>query len=127
MANSAAQKLSRDEIETALSQFTGSSSFYRHFTNHLVYTEGVHFLAEAAGAYWLIDLIASYQPLAAEDSALREFQLWQLEVHGTRATAICLRDVGDEAFRQEIDFTDFPLPKISLYVENGTLLLQTEH
>lgn len=114
------------EIEAALPQFTGTTAYYRHFTN-LLYTEGVHFLAEAAGAYWLIDLIASWQPKAIKDSSLAEFQLWRLEVEESRAVAICYRDTDDEAFRQVIEFTDFPLREISLYVEGGVLLLPSEH
>ncbi len=58
---------------------------------------------------------------------LRDFQFWKLVVTGTSAVAICYRDIDDEAFRQEIKFTDFPLPEISLYVEGGVLLLPSEH
>ena len=44
-----------------LAQFTGDIERYRHPLNHqVIYTPGVHYLAEQAGAYWLIDAIASY-------------------------------------------------------------------
>ncbi|MDQ3279894.1 MAG: hypothetical protein M3Q69_00610 [Acidobacteriota bacterium] len=114
------------EIQSTLAAFTGTARYYRHFTN-MHYTEGVHFLAEAAGAYWLIDLIASWQSKAMNDSSLAEFQLWKLHVADGRAVAICYRDSDDEAFRQEIDYTDFPLRDVSLYVEGGVLLLPSEH
>ncbi len=119
-------QLTRAEIEFGLLNFTGTEAYYPHFSG-LRYTEGVHFLAEAAGAYWFVDLIASWQSKALEDSELAEFQLWKLVVTGTTAVAICLRDLDDEAFRQEIKYTDFPLPEISLYVEGGVLLLPSEH
>jgi hypothetical protein len=118
--------LGRAEIEFGLRNFIGGETLYPHPLG-LHYTEGVHFLAEAAGALWLIDLIASWQPKAMKDPMLREFQLWKLVVTGTKAAAICLRDLGDEAFRQEVEYTDFPLPEISLYVEGGVLLLPSEH
>lgn len=121
------RRMSAEEIRSVLAQFTGTTCYYRHFTNYLVYTEGVHFLAEGAGAYWLIDLIASWQPKAVRDSSLVEFQLWKLEVEDSRAVAICYRDTDDEAFRQEIEFTDFPLREILLYVEGRVLLLPSEH
>ncbi len=42
-----------------LSQFTGSTEFYRHaFNRAVIYTEGVQYLADNAGAHWLVDAIA---------------------------------------------------------------------
>jgi hypothetical protein len=47
-----------------LAQFTGSECFYRHpIVRVLFYTEGVQFLAEKGGAFWLIDEIAFSQRL----------------------------------------------------------------
>ena len=44
-----------------LRHFTGGVTRYRHGLNRrVIYTEGVQFLAEKAGAYGLIDVIASY-------------------------------------------------------------------
>lgn len=117
----------RTTIESTLAHFGGTENYYRHATGRLVYTDGVRFLAHAARAYWLIDVIASWQVRAQQDLALRDFQLWEVTVTGSRATVTCSRDAGDEAFRQEIPFTDFPLPSISLYVEWGVLLLPSEH
>ena len=45
--------------ESDLSQFIGTENYYRHWTGHGVYTDGVKYLAEKAGAYWLIDAILS--------------------------------------------------------------------
>ena len=39
-----------------LAQFTGSTHFYRHgLVREVLYTEGVEYVAETAGAYWLLD------------------------------------------------------------------------
>jgi hypothetical protein len=43
------------------------------------------------------------------------------------ATAVCSRDSEDEAFRQRIEFTDFPQPYVKLYVEGEVILLPSEH
>ncbi len=43
-------------LEDELEQFYGTEKWYRHFTG-LVYTDGIKYLAENAGAYWLIDLV----------------------------------------------------------------------
>src|SRR5690606_36125280 len=64
MANSQPETprpLAPHELQARLQRFTGSETFYTHFTGRLIYTEGVQYLAEHAGAYWLIDAIASWQ------------------------------------------------------------------
>lgn len=115
------------ELRAALQQFTGTTQYHRH-PSGILYTDGVKFLAENAGAYWLIDVIASWQPKALRDAWLREFQLWEVFVYPNRtARAVCSRDSEEEAFRQEIASTDFPLNYVKLYVESGVILIPTEH
>ena len=53
--------LTPEQLREQLATFTGSELFYVHPLNRkVVYTEGVRFLAQAAGAFWLIDAMASY-------------------------------------------------------------------
>jgi hypothetical protein len=116
------------ELRAALRSFSGTEEYHAHWSRMLVFTDGVKFLAETATAYWLIDAIASWQPRAQGDAWLREFQLWELFVSEDRkALLVCSRDSEDEAFRQEIEFTDFPLDSMRLYVEGNVLLLPSEH
>jgi hypothetical protein len=113
-----------------LAQFTGTAEWYTHPLTGLLYTDGVQFLAERGGAYWLIDAIASWQndPLVRNDTMLQEIQFWTLTVRlDSSAVLRCERDTGDVALTQKIEFTDFPLESIKLYVENGVLLLPSEH
>ena len=119
--------MNRAELESQLPHFTGSDEFHKHSTG-LVFTDGVKFIADHAGAYWLIDLIASWQKRARKDRMLRDFQIWELRVDlkARTADAICFRDANDEAFRQAIPLTDFPLPSITLYLESDVLCLPTE-
>src|SRR5438105_5410898 len=119
--------MEQNALRAELRQFTGSEEFYRHFTNVIIYTEGVKFLAERARLYWLIDLIASLQTRALKDRALREFQLWELRIANGKAVLVCLRDSDDPAFRVPLKFADSALDYVRLYVENGTLLLPSEH
>ena len=114
-------------IRASLQQFTGTTQYFRHWSG-MRFTDGVQFLAESAQAYWLIDVVASWQPEALRDSSLQEFQLWELFVKPDRtATIVCSRDSEDEAFRQEIEHTDFPLDYVKLYVQGGVALLPSEH
>jgi hypothetical protein len=42
-----------------LSQFTGSEQWYRHgLVRDVLFTDGAKYVADAGGAYWLIDKIA---------------------------------------------------------------------
>ncbi len=63
-------------LEDELEQFHGTEKWYRHFTG-LVYTDGIKYLAENAGAYWLIDLVGAYQPYLRKVP----FQVWNLTVN----------------------------------------------
>ena len=45
-----------------LRQFTGDLERYRTPNRSVIYTPGIAYLAEHAGAYWLIDAIASCSP-----------------------------------------------------------------
>lgn len=117
--------------ESDLTQFCGSSEFFQHWTKRLIYTEGVHFMAEHGRAYWLIDAVASYQPdkRIASRPDLVDFQLWELAVAEDKSAVLAMRgDSGQPAvITQEIPFTDFPLEQIKFYVCNGTLMLPSEY
>lgn len=108
-----------------LAQFTGSETVYRHsIARQILYTEGVQFLAERAGAYWLLDEIALNQ--ARPEIAAEDFQLWTLTVTGSRAQLRCEDGNDNVVYAKDIDYTDFPLPTIKIYVANRTILLPTE-
>ena len=115
----------------ALAQFTGTENWYRHsLGRQFLYTDGVKYVAEEAGAYWLIDAIISYQydPRIKNNQGLQEFQLWKLEVKEDRSAILVCEDGNDVVIlTQEIPFTDFPLSKISFYLESKVLLLPSEH
>jgi len=119
--------MDRAQIEAQLPYFTGTDNWYKHQSG-LLYTDGVKFIADHAGAYWLIDLIASYQKRCRKDRMLRQFQIWILGVERDyhRGCVSCLRDTDNLAFQQTIPFTDFPLPEITFYLENEVLCLPSE-
>jgi hypothetical protein len=115
-----------ETLEAELALFTGTTRYYRHWLG-IHYTDGIHYLAERAGAYWLIDAIASWQPTVR--AVEEEFQLWELTVdENNRASLTARSDTGTPAIiEQKIDYTDFPLKSLTLYLENGVLLLPSEH
>lgn len=134
------------QIRQTLSHYYSAAEYFRHWSG-LVYTDGVKYLADSCGAHWLIDLVASYQPRP------EPFQIWRLtmlpEEEGEPMAIVEMgedtnRDgrlvywrnerVGDlshatvgPAIRQMIEYTDFPLSEgITLYYENGVLMLRSE-
>lgn len=112
-------------LQTEIRQFTGTENWYQHMTRRITYTDGVKFVAEKYGAYWLIDAIASYQPVTGP--GMSDFQLWELKVDDSTAILTCRADSDQPiAIKQKIAYTDFP-ETIILYVESRVLLLPSEH
>jgi hypothetical protein len=110
-----------------LAHFTGTEQIYRHgLVCHINYTDGVQHVAEAGEAYWLIDKIACLQ---LEPTFVKvEFQLWRLSVSDDLSAELtCSDGNATEIHRERIDYTDFPLPEIKLYVANRTILLPSEY
>ena len=113
--------------ESDLRQFTGTEQWYRHgLVRTVLYTDGAKHVADAGGAYWLLDEIALAQrfikPVAAEP-----FQLWRLTVTDNRAVLACEDGNGKCVFSKNIPFTDFPLAEITLYFTDNTILLPSEY
>ena len=106
-----------------LNQFTGTSRYYPHWFRTIVFTDGIKFVAESVGAFWLIDVVASYQPLKVG------FQVWTLRKHEEIWRVEC--SDADEKFvlAQDIEYTDFPeeLMPFEMYVQNGVLFLPSEY
>ena len=126
--------------EEALRQFTGGLDRYRHGLNRSVlYTEGVRYVADTAGAYWLIDAIAShigsaeFKRAARADNRISLMHFWKLAVEPDRSAVLtAVADSGEPAFiEQAIEFTDFPLSELSVWAANDTehwhVYLPSEH
>ncbi len=91
----------------SLKQYIGTETWFRHeLFRFFKYTEGVQFMAEEAGAYWLIDLILGLQH---ENAAVKQepFQLWKLTTENNTGKLSCEDGNGNEVFSQEISYTDF--------------------
>ncbi|MCX7740211.1 MAG: hypothetical protein N2047_04210 [Meiothermus sp.] len=117
------------QMQTHLAQFTGSARFFRMGApfQQFVHTEGVQFLAQQAGCYWLLDLIASYRPRYRGETLLVA-RLTAQDSVGRFTLSVDERILA----RQKIAFTDFPMSEIELWVarneEGGyTILLPSEH
>jgi hypothetical protein len=110
-----------------LSQFTGSENWYRHgLVRNILFTDGAKYVADAAGAYWLLDEIALAQRFDKKVAA-EEFQSWKLKVNpDSTATLTCEDGNYNVVFTKPIEFTDFPPEGVTLWLENNTIYLPSE-
>ena len=112
--------------ENTLAQFMGSENQYRHvLVKGFHYTDGIQYVASAGEAYWLIDLIACAQ---LEKTVRQEqFQHWLLKVTGSSAVITADDGNGKKVFQQDIEYTNFSLESLSMYVCDGVLMLASEY
>ncbi len=120
----------KELTQSDLAQFTGTECYYAHWLRSqngesYKYTEGVQYLAEKAGAYWLLDAIFSYR-------RKESFQIWELLVatgaSHKSATLTMKEDTGQPILvTQKIEFTDFPLTDVKLWLIDGVLILPSEY
>ena len=112
-----------------LRNFCGTETWFRHsLYRKYLYTEGVQYVAETGGAYWLIDKIFDCQSCV---SILQnqEFCVWTLKLNeqGEGARLTCTDGNEQELYAENIIFTDFPLTQIRFYFQNNVLLLTSEY
>jgi len=114
-----------------LALFSGSEQFVRHGLNRkYICTEGVQFLAERAGAYWLLDKIALHGSRKIDKE---DFQVWKLTINADRTATLTTGDGNDDVIKREkLTYTDFPLAEITLWAvrnefDGFTIMLPSEY
>ena len=121
----------KDEILANLPNFYGSENYYAlsPLFRNFVMTDGARYLAENAGAFWLMDAVASHLgSYRDEDFVVAKF----LRAKASNGWILRLEDGNDEVLADQlIGYSDFPLDEITLYVEydgtNHVILLPSEH
>lgn len=119
------------KIQSELKYFRGTTIYYKHLfpgKSPLIITEGCNYVREQCQAYWLFDAILSYQ------SDIRlcgvGFQVWTLEEQQKDLTWLltCREDKGKPPIiKQVIEYSDFPLEKITIWVIDKIALLPSEY
>lgn len=124
--------LTFDQLMQELRGFIGTQQYFLHWARKMKFTEGVKFMAERAGAYWLLDIAASYH-------RTEPFQIWEIDVfkkprreRGKKIimAVITMREDSNQPVlvRQEIPYTDFPGPgKFKMYLIDNVLMLPGEY
>lgn len=106
-----------------LRQYNCSDEFYK-YNFGMIITEGAKALADNFGLYWLLDIVASYQPRLRR----QEFQVWKLKRFEDNSAMVVCTDGNDRILaQQEIPYTDFKCCLAILWVECNVILLPSEH
>jgi hypothetical protein len=132
--------IARKQLKRDLDGFYATDEWHHHrcFARYPVFlTDGALYLAEHGGsgsttAYWLMDLIASYQ-VEKQMKRIENPQLWKIECFGEGSKRLCVVTCGNSSekpiIRQEIEYTNFLLNEYELYAslepfdESGRLAL----
>ena len=107
-----------------LAGFTGSQTFFRHGLNRrFLFTEGVKFFADRAGAYWLLDVLATELPALCRSEGFLAIRM-PVSEHKTTLTA----DDGNGTvlWTKAIPWTDSPEGEWKFYLcpaEDNHLML----
>lgn len=118
-------------LKHELSQFIGTSKWtpYRILGRTIFrYTDGIEYLIEKADAKWLVDLIASYQVEKRIFGIY--FQIWTLTVDLNKKSGVLIMRQDTNApveIKEEIQYTDFPLDEIKIYLIDSIMLLPSEY
>lgn len=129
--------MTKNELTTVMDNFYGGSDGrYRHmFNRRFIYTEGVKAVFEAAGAYWLGDIVAT----EVAPICLQRWESQESHMHFLRVRVAADKPVGDVwleedsdqpvLWQRHLDFTTFPEGDWTFYlgmdsmVQLGTDLL----
>ena len=123
-------KGSLTNLNDGFRHFIGTEHYYSHLIRTCVFTDGVKAMADQYQAYWLIDVIVSYQMTKRIKGI--PFQIWSITSAQGKATIEMRQDTDQPVLvRQQIPFTDFPEGSLEIYcIDEGTkkvLLLPSEY
>jgi hypothetical protein len=89
-------------------------------------TDGAKYVADAAGAYWLLDEIALAQRVKPQVAA-EEFQVWKLTVNEKDSATLVCEGVNDNVVSTEAIPSDFPHESVTLWFADNMIYLPSEH
>ena len=125
----------KDFDESELANFTGTEAYHKVTLGNIKATDGIAYLCQKAGCFWLMDIIASVQHLPKIQEHL-SFIVWRIiknEDNGAIVSAYwdCEEDKSYSdtklLYRQEIKYTDFPLKEFEFYQIEDVVLLKSEY
>ena len=113
------------DLNNEFTNFYGTENYYQHWTKKGVFTDGIKAMADRFKAYWLIDVVFSYQD---KKIGSIPFQVWSIVSTGDKAT-VEMKEDSDQPIlvSQEIPLTDFPKGMLKMFYIDNVLLLPSEY
>jgi len=115
-------------LKDSLMGFCGTVDYHRDANGFgVLYTDGVSYMAEKAGAGWLVSDLGI---VSRHKFSRIGFQLWVLRVPvGGRNAELTMREDTNAPilYRQYYDWTDFPSGTFVMYLRDGVLMLPSEY
>ena len=111
-----------DELETNLRHFTGTESYHRYMGGTAL-TDGAKYFADQAGAYWLMDILATQPEIRVEPFAHATLAVSDDDT----ATLMVTDGNGGKVYQRKIGFTDCPAGTWQFYVTGGVIMLPSEY
>jgi len=122
------EKIDKQELVERLSDFKTSDQHYIHRISdswRLMLSEGCYFVREAADAYWLFDLILSYQSSSALINV--SMQSWNVKrVRRGQVQVLCQDRHGDILIAKTVK-QRFVLDDLTVIVANNHAWLKSEY
>lgn len=104
--------------------FHGTESYHKHMFG-LKFTDSVNFFAKEKGAYWLIDVVASYRRAVGNKPFVVCYLIKNKTGDGAKFS---MREDSDrpDFVKQAIQFTDLDV-NVKMYLDNGVLMFPSDH
>ena len=109
-----------------LSNFYGTEKYHKTFVFNpkLVHTDGVQYFADQAGAFWLLDIIATeIYPLTSQ----HDFLAITMDVKDKKAKLVVDDGNDNWIFQKNIEFTDCPNGEYRFWLIGNVLMLPSEY
>ena len=122
------KKKTVEELHEALACFVGTFAYHTHKTGELklLLTDGCDYIRREAESFWLFDSIVTYQL----DMTVRGLyhQVWKLTKQSDETWLLTCKDGNNNiCVVQRIQFSDFPLADITIWIIDGIALLPSEY
>lgn len=126
MSNS---KMDSDTLLEILAQFTGTQKYHLHKIDSymkIYLTDGCNYIRNRCAAYWLFDLILSWQ--TKPEVAKENFQFWTLQKQPDDTWIAKCEDGNKNVLAlQKMEHSDFPLNEMTIWVVDNIALLPSEY
>jgi hypothetical protein len=122
------EKPTAESIQRVLIGFIGTFNYYRNTvgSQEILLTDGCEYVRRELKAFWLFDLITTYQDCQALKG--HDFQVWTLKKTIEDYWNMTCQDGNHNLLlSQLIKYSDFPIDEISVWLVEKVAMLPTEY